>query len=41
MPQGVKPFHPESMPGAYLTDAKVADEAAACRKLLLAAGWEP
>lgn len=38
---GVKPFHPQVYQAAYTTDVKVADAAAACRKLLLAAGWEP
>lgn len=41
VPPGTKPFHPEVMPGSYLTDAKPAETAAACRKLLIAAGWEP
>ncbi len=41
VPPGVKPFHPTSYRAAYTTDAKPAETAAACRKLLLAAGWEP
>lgn len=41
VPPGVKPFFPQAYRAAYTTDAKVADTAAACRKLLLAAGWEP
>jgi hypothetical protein len=41
VPPGAKPFHPEVMPGSYLFDARVADTAAACRKLLIAAGWVP
>lgn len=41
VPPGVKPFFPAAYRAAYTTDAKVADAAAACRKLLLAAGWEP
>lgn len=40
VPPGATPFHPEAMPGTYLVDAKVADVTAACRKLLLDAGWE-
>jgi hypothetical protein len=41
VPKGVKPFHPEAMPGSYLAEGKVLEVAEACRKLLLAAGWEP
>lgn len=41
VPSGVKPFYPMPFNAAYTTDGKVADVAAACRKLLLAAGWEP
>ena len=41
VPPGVKPFFPQAYRAAYTTDAKVAVVAAACRKLLLAAGWEP
>lgn len=41
VPPGVKPFHPTVYEASYLTDAKVADMAAACGKLLLAAGWQP
>lgn len=41
VPPGVKPFFPQPYRAAYTIDAKVADAAAACRKLLLAAGWEP
>lgn len=41
VPPGVKPFHPQPTEASYTTDAKVAETAAACRKLLLAAGWEP
>lgn len=41
VPPGVKPFHPTSYEASYTTDAKPAETAAACRKLLLAAGWEP
>ncbi|MES2788960.1 MAG: hypothetical protein V4719_05010 [Planctomycetota bacterium] len=41
VPPGVKPFVPQAYRAAYTTDAKVAATAAACRKLLLAAGWEP
>jgi WD40-like Beta Propeller Repeat len=38
---GVKPYFPQSYRAAYTTDAKPAEATAACRKLLLAAGWEP
>ncbi|MGI8981136.1 MAG: hypothetical protein ACR2FY_18065 [Pirellulaceae bacterium] len=41
VPPGVKSFHPTSYEASYTTDAKPAETAAACRKLLLAAGWEP
>ncbi len=41
VPPGVKPFHPTAYEASYTTDAKPAETAAACRKLLLAAGWEP
>ena len=41
VPPGVKPFFPQAYRAAYTTEAKVAETAAACRKLLLAAGWEP
>lgn len=41
VPPGVKPFHPRADEASYTTDAKPAETAAACRKLLLAAGWEP
>lgn len=40
-PPGVKPFPFGSATAAYTTDAKVAETAAACRKLLIAAGWVP
>lgn len=35
------PFHPTVMRGSFTTDAKPAETAEACRKLLLAAKWEP
>jgi hypothetical protein len=41
VPPGVKPFHPGGQEASYTTTAKPAEMAAACRKLLLAAGWEP
>ncbi|MFO0947924.1 MAG: hypothetical protein U1D30_18710 [Planctomycetota bacterium] len=41
VPPGVKPFYPSLDDASYTTTASVADTAAACRKLLLAAGWEP
>jgi hypothetical protein len=41
VPPGVKPFHPQPTEASYTTTAPVAETAAACRKLLLAAGWEP
>ncbi len=41
VPKGVKRFFPQAYRAAYTTDDKVAEAAAACRKLLLAAGWEP
>ncbi|MCY2993969.1 MAG: hypothetical protein NTY19_39760 [Planctomycetota bacterium] len=41
VPPGVKPFHPDVTQASYITEAKVAETAAACRKLLLAAAWEP
>jgi hypothetical protein len=41
VPAGVKPFYPTAGQASYTTDARVAETAAACRKLLLAAGWEP
>jgi hypothetical protein len=41
VPPGVKPFHPRPTEASYTTTAKVADTAAACRKLLIAAGWQP
>jgi hypothetical protein len=41
VPPGVKPFHPQSYRAAWTTAAKPAEAAAACRKLLIAAGWEP
>jgi hypothetical protein len=41
VPPGVKPFHPRPTEASYTTTAKVADTAEACRKLLLAAGWQP
>lgn len=40
-PPGVQPFHPTPTEASYTTGHSVADAAAACRKLLLAAGWEP
>ncbi|MFN0017999.1 MAG: hypothetical protein ACKVP0_07060 [Pirellulaceae bacterium] len=41
VPPGVKPFHPQSYRAAYTIATKPAETTAACRKLLLAAGWEP
>lgn len=41
VPPGVKPFHPQPTEASYTTTAKPTETAAACRKLLLAAGWEP
>lgn len=41
VPAGVTPFHPDSYRAAYTTKTGVAETAAACEKLLLAAGWEP
>lgn len=41
VPAGVKPFHPRPTEASYTTTAKVADTAEACRKLLVAAGWQP
>ena len=41
VPPGVKSFHPNPREASYTTTAKPAEAAAACRKLLLAAGWEP
>src|SRR5690606_3741360 len=41
VPPGVKPFHPQPTEASYTTTTPVAETAAACRKLLLAAGWEP
>lgn len=41
VPPGVKPFHPQPTEASYTTTAKPVETAAACRKLLLAAGWEP
>jgi hypothetical protein len=41
VPPGVKPFYPEAYRAAYTTATKPAETAVACRKLLLAAGWEP
>ncbi len=41
VPPGVKPFHPTPQEASYTTTAKPAETAAACRKLLLAAAWEP
>ena len=40
-PPGVKPFYPSASEASYITEAKVPETAAACRKLLLAAGWTP
>ena len=41
VPPGVKPFYPAAYQASYTTAEKPAEVAAACRKLLLAAGWEP
>jgi len=41
VPPGAKPFHPTPQEASYTTAARPAETAAACRKLLLAAGWEP
>jgi Tol biopolymer transport system component len=41
VPPGVKPFFPQSYRAAYTTAASPTETAAACRKLLIAAGWEP
>ena len=41
VPPGVKPFYPQAYRAAYTTETKPAETLAACRKLLLAAGWEP
>lgn len=40
-PDGVKPFYPSPTEASYTTTTPIPDTAAACRKLLLAAGWEP
>ncbi len=41
VPKGVKPFGSYGGDASYLSDAKVADAASACRKLLTSAGWTP
>ena len=41
VPKGVKPFYSLGGETSYLTESKVAETAAVCRELLLAAGWEP
>jgi hypothetical protein len=41
VPPGVKPFPLDKSTVAYTTSAKVAETSEACRKLLVAAGWEP
>jgi Tol biopolymer transport system component len=41
VPPGVKPFYPQAYRAAYTIATKPAETTAACRKLLLAAGWEP
>ncbi|MDX1943950.1 MAG: hypothetical protein SFU86_00980 [Pirellulaceae bacterium] len=41
VPPGVKPFHPQPTEASYTTTATIPETAAACRKLILAAGWEP
>ena len=41
VPKGVKPFYSLGGETSYLTESKVDETAAACRELLLAAGWEP
>lgn len=41
VPPGVQPFHPQSYGAAYTIATRPADTTAACRKLLIAAGWEP
>lgn len=41
VPPGVTPFHLQSYRAAYTIGTKPADTTAACRKLLMAAGWEP
>ena len=38
---GGQPFHPQSYRAAYTIGTKPAETTAACRKLLMAAGWEP
>lgn len=41
VPPGVKPFPFGPSEASYTTTAKVAETTEACRKLLVAAGWEP
>lgn len=41
VPPGVKPFYPRPTEASYTTSAKVAETAEACRKLLIAANWQP
>lgn len=41
LPPGVKRFYSNPSQASYLAEGNVADTAEACRKLLLAAGWEP
>lgn len=41
VPPGVKPFYPQAYRAAYTIETKPAETLDACRKLLLAAGWEP
>ncbi|MCE9526601.1 MAG: hypothetical protein K8R36_11160 [Planctomycetales bacterium] len=41
VPPGTKPFYPDAYKAAYTIATKPAETLAACRKLLLAAGWEP
>jgi|GEM_PF-3557293 len=41
VPKGMKPFGSFGGDASYLTDAKVADIAAVCSKLLTGAGWVP
>lgn len=41
LPPGTKPFYATAVSAAFLADAPVDKTAEACRKLLVAQGWEP
>jgi len=41
VPKGVRPFYGGPTNASYITDAPVDETAAACKKLLTAAGWQP